>query len=207
MVSEEDSTRKRDYIAGHIAHLLRIIEGLTPDEPLRQGLEDTPKRVAKAYDEWFSGYGVDGKELLVRQFEDDVIEQYRGMVIVKGVQFQSQCEHHMAPFYGVAHVGYIPERINGDKTTVVGISKFARLVEVYSRRLQVQERMTEQITNDIDEVLKPKGVMVVVSATHTCMTSRGVRAHNTSTITSAVRGVFLANEAARLEFLELIKHG
>ncbi len=189
-----DNSRRIEEL---ITELLPLVEPGN-ENGLRPGLQDTPKRVAKMFGEIFNGYGHDGKELLSRTFTDDIVDQYAGMIIVKNIPFTSCCEHHMAFFTGKVWIGYIPE------VKVVGLSKLARLVGIYAARLQIQERLTEQITNDIDEYLEPKGVMVVIEATHSCMLSRGVKAHDSTTTTSAVRGVYLDKDAPRAEFLALI---
>ncbi len=163
----------------------------------REGLLDTPKRVAKMYDEIFSGYKMDPEAILKTTFND---EEHQEMVIVKDIPFYSHCEHHMVPFFGLAHVAYIP---NGG---VVGISKLARLVDCYAKRLQIQERMTSSIADDIMRVLNPLGAAVLIEAEHLCMTMRGVQKPGTKTITSAMRGVFLDDtNNARMEFLSLVK--
>ena len=192
-------SEKHQRIEALIQELLREIE---PESYSRHGLQDTPKRVAKMYDEIFAGYGKTGKEVLAKNFEDDVINTYNGIVLVRNIPLWSQCEHHMVPFYGRVWVGYI----RGDEQGVVGLSKMARLVEIYARRLQVQERLTEQITNDLEAYLKPRGVMVVMTAVHTCMCARGAKAHGTSTLTSSVRGTFLESAAARAEFMSAIQN-
>ena len=166
------------------------------ESPSREGLRDTPKRVAKAYAKFFEGYSMDPKLILGTTFDDD---KHQEIVIVKNIQFYSHCEHHMVPFFGKAHITYIP---NGK---VVGISKLARLLECYARRLQIQERLTSQIADTIDEVLNPLGVMVILDAEHMCMTSRGIEKPGTTTITSAVRGVFKDKPEARAEALMLIR--
>ena len=197
-----------EEIQQHVAALLKLIE---PETHSRHGLKDTPKRVAKMYGEIFAGYDKDGSILLAKTFEDDVIKEYGGIVLVGPIPFFSMCEHHMAVFHGEAWVGYLRrkhrwwEKLLGIKSSgVVGLSKLARLVEVYARRLQVQERMTEQITDDIQKYMNPDGVMVVVSAIHTCMCSRGAKSLGSVTKTSSVRGTFKRSEAARNEFLQLI---
>jgi GTP cyclohydrolase I len=162
----------------------------------REGLLDTPDRVTRMYDEIFKGYSQDPSTILGTTFSDDVYEE---LVLVKDIPFYSHCEHHMVPFFGKISVGYIP---NGK---VVGLSKIARLIECFARRLQIQERLTSQIANLLDETLNPKGVAVVVSAEHMCMTMRGVQKPGSLTVTSAMRGVFLKEESARAEFLQLIK--
>ena len=136
------------------------------DDPLREGLLETPKRVIKSYDEFFGGYHEDPEEVLAKTFEQ--VEGYDEMVIVKGIRVESHCEHHMAPIIGVAHVGYIPDN------RVVGISKLARIVDIFGKRLQTQETMTAQVADTINNVLKPKGVAVVIDAAHQCMTTRGI---------------------------------
>ena len=166
------------------------------DNPEREGLLDTPKRVAKAYKEWFGGYTMHPEEYLKRTFEE--VEGYDEMVILRDIEFESHCEHHMAPIIGVAHVGYIP---NG---RVVGISKLARVVEAYAKRLQVQEKMTAQIANCILDVLQPKGVGVVVVAKHECMTTRGVHKTGVSMVTSKMLGSFRDDARTRSEFLQCV---
>lgn len=179
------------------AAVTMLLETIMGEDVTREGLIDTPNRVAKMYNEIFSGYAMNPKEILGRIFKE---EKHREMVIVKDIEFYSHCEHHMVPFFGVAHVAYIP---NGN---IVGLSKLARLVECYAKRLQVQERMTSQIADDINEHISPLGVAVVINARHLCMSMRGVRKPEASTTTSAMRGVFLDNNnTARAEFLGLIK--
>ena len=166
------------------------------DNPAREGLKDTPARVARAFEDWFSGYGQDPEEYLKRTFEE--IEGYDDMVILKDIRFESHCEHHLAPIIGRAHVGYLPTN------RVVGISKLARVVEAYARRLQVQEKMNAQIANTIQKVLKPKGVAVVIEAGHQCMTTRGVHKSGVTMVTSTMLGAFRNNDATRREFLAVI---
>ncbi|WP_420346378.1 GTP cyclohydrolase I FolE [Pelagibius sp.] len=166
------------------------------DDPEREGLRGTPERVVRAYEEFFSGYYSDPVELLQRTFEE--VEGYDEMVLLRDIRFESHCEHHMAPIIGVAHVAYLP------KSRVVGISKLARVVEAYASRLQIQEKMTAQIANTIQEVLSPKGVAVVVEATHQCMTTRGVHKPGTSMVTSRMLGLFRSNASTRREFLALV---
>ena len=168
----------------------------TGDDPTREGLKDTPARVAKAFEDWFSGYGQDPEDYLTRTFEE--IEGYDDMVILKDIRFESHCEHHLAPIIGRAHVGYLPTN------RVVGISKLARVVEAYARRLQVQEKMNAQIANTIQKVLKPKGVAVVVEAAHQCMTTRGVHKTGVTMVTSTMLGAFRDNSDTRREFLNII---
>ena len=166
------------------------------DNPEREGLLDTPKRVAKAYKEWFGGYAMHPEEYLKRTFKE--VAGYDEMVILRDIEFESHCEHHMAPIIGVAHVGYIP---NG---RVVGISKLARVVEAYAKRLQVQEKMTAQIARCIQDVLKPKGVGVVIVAKHECMTTRGVHKTGVSMVTSKLLGSFRDDARTRAEFLQCV---
>jgi GTP cyclohydrolase I len=166
------------------------------DDPTREGLRDTPARVARAYEDWFSGYDVDPEEFMRRTFEE--VEGYDDMVVLKDIRFESHCEHHLAPIIGRAHIGYLPNN------KVVGISKLARVVEAYARRLQVQEKMTAQIAHCIQTVLEPKGVAVVIEATHQCMTTRGVHKSGVSMVTSAMHGEFRKNPLTRREFLSVI---
>jgi GTP cyclohydrolase IA len=165
------------------------------EDPTREGLLDTPKRVVKAYSELFKGYTQDPKEILSRQFTDG----YDEMVILKDIEFYSFCEHHMLPFFGKVSIAYIP------KGKVVGISKLARLVEVYSRRLQIQEKMTDQIAQAIYQELDAKGVGVYVKAKHFCMIARGIQKQNSEMVTNAVLGRFRKSQATREEFLKLIE--
>jgi len=166
------------------------------DDPLREGLHDTPKRVVNAYSDWFSGYSIDPGAYLRRTFEE--AEGYDEMVVLRDISFESFCEHHMAPIIGRAHVGYLPT------DRVVGISKLARVVDGYARRFQVQEKLTSQIAGCINEVLKPRGVGVVIDAVHQCMTTRGVHKRGVSMITSKMLGAFRANASTRAEFLRFI---
>ena len=166
------------------------------DDPTREGLVETPQRVLKAYNEFFSGYEMDPEEILEKTFEE--VEGYDEMVIVKDIRVESHCEHHMVPIIGKAHIGYIPDK------RVVGISKLARLVDVYAKRLQTQETMTAQIGQSIEKVLKPRGVAVIVDAAHQCMTTRGVHKMNSSTVTSCMKGIFRDKETTRSEFLNLV---
>ena len=166
------------------------------DDPAREGLLDTPKRVVKAYRDWFSGYESDPAEFLRRTFEE--VAGYDELIVLRDIAFESHCEHHMAPIIGRAHVGYLP---NG---RVVGISKLARVVDAYARRFQVQEKLTAQIADCIERVLEPRGVAVVVDAQHQCMTTRGVHKRGVSMITSTMRGAFRDNPSTRLEFLRFI---
>ena len=167
------------------------------DDPTREGLRETPKRVVKSYAEFFSGYTKNPDEILAKTFEE--VEGYDEMVIVKNIDLESHCEHHMVPIIGVAHVAYIPNN------RVVGISKLARIVDVYAKRLQTQETMTAQIADTISRVLKPKGVAVVIDAAHQCMSTRGVHKRHSSTVTSRMLGLFRSDPRTRSEFMDLIK--
>ena len=166
------------------------------DDPTREGLADTPGRVARAYEEWFRGYAEDPEDYLKRTFEE--VEGYDEMIVLKDIRFESYCEHHMAPIIGKAHVAYLPTN------RVVGISKLARTVETYAKRLQVQEKMTAQIANAINKVLEPKGVAVVIEAQHQCMTTRGVHKPGVTMVTSTMLGDFRKNPMTRREFLTII---
>ena len=174
---------------------LRTIIRWTGDDPDRDGLQETPARVARAFEEFFSGYAQDPVEILQKTFEE--IEGYDEMIALRGIRFESHCEHHMAPIIGQAWVAYVP---NG---RVVGISKLARVVELYARRLQIQEKMTAQIANTINEVLKPQGVGVIITASHHCMTTRGVHKPGSDLVTSRMLGCFRDNPATRQEFLSM----
>ena len=166
------------------------------DNPDREGLVETPKRVVKAYEQFFEGYNQDPEEILTKTFEE--VEGYDEMVIVKDIRLESHCEHHIVPILGKAHIGYIPNN------RVVGISKLARIVDVFGKRLQTQETMTSQIANVIQKVLDPKGVAVVIDASHQCMTTRGVHKAESSTVTRAMKGVFKENAVTRNEFLSFV---
>jgi GTP cyclohydrolase IA len=166
------------------------------DDPDREGLADTPARVARAYEDWFSGYAEDPEDYLKRTFEE--VEGYDDMIVLKDIRFESHCEHHLAPIIGKVHIGYLPD----DK--VVGISKLARVVEAFARRLQVQEKMNAQIAHCIDNVLQPKGTAVVIEAVHQCMTTRGVHKPGVKMVTSTMHGEFRKNPLTRREFLSVI---
>ena len=168
----------------------------TGDDPDREGLIETPKRVVKAYEEFFEGYDMDPEEVLEKTFEE--VQGYDDAVIVRNIRVESHCEHHIVPIIGVAHVGYIPNN------RVVGISKLARVIEIFGKRLQTQETMTAQIADTIQKVLEPKGVAVVVDASHQCMTTRGIHKTESSTITSRMLGAFRDNPETRSEFMNLI---
>jgi GTP cyclohydrolase I len=169
------------------------------DDPAREGLLDTPARVAKAYEEFFAGYGVDPASILSRTFEE--VDGYDEMIVLKDIRFESYCEHHMVPIIGKAHVGYLPAH------RVVGISKLARLVDAYAKRLQIQEKMTVQIADTLLDVLQPKGVAVVLEAGHQCMTTRGVHKPGVAMITSRMVGAFRDDPNTRREFLAIIGMG
>ncbi|HTT79944.1 MAG TPA: GTP cyclohydrolase I FolE [Stellaceae bacterium] len=166
------------------------------DDPQREGLLGTPDRVVRAYQEHFSGYEEDPVQLLHRTFEE--MDGYDEIVMLKDIRFESHCEHHIAPIIGKVHIAYLPNN------RVVGISKLARLVEVYAKRLQIQEKMTAQIANTLDEVLQPKGVAVVIEAAHECMTTRGVHKPGVSMVTSRMLGVFRTDPTTRREVLSMI---
>ncbi len=175
---------------------VRLLLEYAGDDPDREGLRGTPGRVVRAFDEYFAGYAEDPVELLARTFEET--DGYDEMVVLKDIRFESHCEHHIAPIIGKAHVAYLPA------TRVVGISKLARLVELYAKRLQIQEKMTAQIANTLDEVLRPKGVAVVIEAAHQCMTTRGVHKPGVAMVTSRMLGAFRSDAATRREFLAII---
>jgi len=166
------------------------------DDPDREGLAETPARVARAFEEWFSGYGEDPEEYLRRTFEE--VDGYDEMITLRDIRFESHCEHHLAPIIGRVHIGYLPNN------KVVGISKLARVVEAYARRLQVQEKMNAQIAHCIQQVLEPLGVGVVVEASHQCMTTRGVHKPGVLMVTSMMLGEFRKNPLTRREFLSVI---
>jgi GTP cyclohydrolase I len=166
------------------------------DDPNREGLIDTPARVVRSYEEFFAGYEADPGDLLNRTFEE--IDGYDEMVLLKDIRFESHCEHHMAPIIGKAHIAYLP------RTRVVGISKLARLVQMYAKRLTIQEKMTSQIANTLNEVLQPQGVAVVIEAAHQCMTTRGVHKPGVSMITSRMLGAFRDNPSTRRELLSMV---
>jgi GTP cyclohydrolase IA len=172
---------------------VRVMIRWAGDDPAREGLRGTPARVARAFEEFFTGYGVDPVELLQRTFEET--DGYDEMVVLKDIRFESHCEHHMVPIIGRAHIAYLPSQ------RVVGISKLARLVDVYAKRLQIQEKMTAQIANTLATVLKPKGVAVVIEAAHQCMTTRGVHKPGVSMVTSHMLGAFRTDASTRREFL------
>ncbi|MCH5338398.1 MAG: GTP cyclohydrolase I FolE [Acetatifactor sp.] len=171
-----------------------MLEGIGED-PDREGLSETPERIARMYEEIFSGMDVDGREELSRVFQVDTDE----MVLEKDITFYSMCEHHMLPFFGKVHVAYVPDG------RVAGLSKLARTVEIYARRLQLQERMTGQIADAVMEFLAPRGVMVVAEAEHTCMTMRGVKKPGSKTVTIATRGVFAEDSRMQEQFFRMLQ--
>ncbi|TNE41274.1 MAG: GTP cyclohydrolase I FolE [Alphaproteobacteria bacterium] len=174
---------------------VRILIRWLGDDPSREGLADTPARVTRAFGEWFSGYGADPADILSRTFDE--VAGYDDIVLVRGIGFESYCEHHMAPIIGTAHVAYLPDR------RVVGLSKLARLVDIYARRLQIQEKMTAEIAVAIQAFLNPKGAAVMIRADHHCMSTRGVRKHGADTVTSSFTGVFRSDTLWRQRFLHL----
>ncbi len=178
---------------------VRVLIAWAGDNPEREGLKDTPRRVVDAYNEWFRGYDLDPAKELSRVFED--VSGYDDMVILREIDVESHCEHHMAPFLGKAYVAYIPT------DQVVGISKLAKVVEIFAKRLQTQETMTAQIAKAIDEALRPRGTAVMIDAVHQCMSTRGVHHPNVSTITTQFTGEFKTNPALQDRFLRLIKPG
>jgi GTP cyclohydrolase I len=175
---------------------VRVLLKWAGDDPDREGLRGTPERVARAFEEWFSGYNVDPVDLLKRTFEE--IEGYDEMIVLRDVRFESHCEHHIAPIIGKVHIAYLPNK------RVIGISKLARLVEVYAKRLQIQEKMTAQIANTLNDVLLPKGVAVVIEAQHQCMTTRGVHKPGVAMVTSRMLGAFREDPSTRREVLAII---
>ena len=195
-MSENDSNKPTRSEA---EQAVRVLLGWTGDDVEREGLVDTPKRVVRAYEEWFSGYAVDPYDFLSRTFRE--VNGYDEIVALTHIDFNSHCEHHIAPIIGKAHVAYLPR----DK--VVGISKLARVVDAYARRLQVQEKLTAQIAECISNVLEPRGVAVVVEGAHECMTTRGIEKRNVSMVTSQMLGIFRDDARARAEFLAMIDRG
>jgi GTP cyclohydrolase I len=175
---------------------VRTLIGWAGDDPDREGLRGTPERVVRAWEEFFRGYDEDPTDILARTFEE--IGGYDEMVMLKDIRFESHCEHHLLPIIGKAHIAYLPDK------RVVGISKLARLVEAYAKRLQIQEKMTAQIAAAIEDVLQPKGVAVVIEAAHQCMTTRGVHKPGTTMVTSRMLGGFRTDQKTRREFLAMI---
>lgn len=194
-----NSSDKRNNVSRAEAEAaVRTLLQWAGDDPEREGLVDTPKRVVKAYSDWFSGYDADPAEYLRRTFEE--VAGYDELIVLRNIEFESHCEHHVAPIIGRAHVGYLPDN------KVVGISKLARVVDAFARRLQVQEKMTAQIAHTIEDVLRPRGVGVIIEATHECMTTRGVHKRGVSMVTSQMLGVFREDARTRAEFLRFT-HG
>lgn len=191
----DDARPSREEAEAAVRTLLRWIG----EDPAREGLRETPARVARAFEEHFEGYRIDPSQILLKTFEE--VEGYDEMVVLKDIAFESHCEHHLAPIVGRAHVAYMPVR------RVVGISKLARLVEAFARRMQIQERMTAQIADTIQEVLQPRGVAVVIEATHHCMTTRGIRKPGSLMTTSRLLGIFRNNPDTRREFLTIVGKG
>jgi GTP cyclohydrolase IA len=176
---------------------IRTLLAWAGDDPSREGLIDTPRRVTKAFKEYFAGYAQDPADILDRTFAE--ISGYEDMVMLRDIQFSSHCEHHMAPFYGRVHVAYLP---NG---SVVGISKIARVVDAFAKRLQIQEAMTAQIAKAIDDNLEPRGVAVMIEAAHTCMSMRGVQKHDVATITTQFTGEFKTNAVLQARFIDMVR--
>ncbi len=193
---ETDRTRQTRPSRSEVEAAYRTVLCWVGEDPSRDGLKETPARMVRALDEFFSGYAQDPVEILQKTFEE--IEGYDEMIVLRGVRFESHCEHHMAPIVGQAWVAYVP---NG---RVVGISKLARIVDVYAKRLQIQEKLTAQIANTIDEVLKPQGVGVIIKASHHCMTTRGIHKDGTDLVTSRMLGCFRDNSITRQEFLKMV---
>jgi len=196
MFSTKIRTGKRKVSRAAAESAVKTLLLWAGEDPHREGLQETPKRVVDAYADWFSGYSTDPGEYMRRTFEE--VDGYDEMVVLRDIDFESFCEHHMAPIIGRAHVGYLPT------DRVVGISKLARVVDGFSRRFQVQEKLTAQIAGCINEVLKPRGVGVVIDAVHQCMTTRGVHKRGVSMITSKMVGTFRADASTRAEFLRFI---
>ncbi len=185
-----------EFDQARIERAIREILLAIGEDPKRDGLRDTPARVARAYAEQFAGMGMRPADVLTTVFDAD----HEEMVLVKDIEVYSTCEHHLVPFFGRAHVGYIPN----EKGQITGLSKLARLVDLYARRLQVQERMTSQIADALMDTLEPRGVVVIIEAEHLCMSMRGVRKPGAKTVTSAVRGCFLSSESTRAEAMSLL---
>jgi GTP cyclohydrolase I len=190
------SARPRRPSRKQAENAVRTLLQWAGEDPQREGLLDTPRRVVDAYEDWFKGYRQDPVRYLRRTFEE--VDGYDEMIVLRNIEFESHCEHHMAPIIGKAHVGYLPNN------KIIGISKLARVVEAFARRFQVQEKMTAQIANCIEEVLKPKGVGVVIEAVHQCMTTRGIHKTDVSMVTSQMLGGFRKDARTRAEFLRMI---
>ena len=196
VATKKISTSKNKPTREEAKQAVKTMLAWAGDNPDREGLLETPERVVSAYEEFFAGYNMNPDHILSKTFEE--VAGYDEMVIIKDVRLESHCEHHMVPILGKAHVAYIPHK------RVVGISKLARVVDVYGKRLQTQETMTAQIADTIQRVLEPKGVAVVIDAAHQCMTTRGVHKSETSTVTSRMLGIFRTDERTRSEFMNLI---
>lgn len=193
----DDATQDKRPTREEAETAIRTLIRWAGDNATREGLLDTPSRVARAYEDFFRGYAEDPEAILTRTFEE--IEGYDEMVILRDIRVESHCEHHMVPIIGVAHVAYLPNR------RVVGISKLARVVDAYARRLQIQEKLTAQIANTINDVLQPRGVAVVIEAGHECMSTRGVHKPGVSMVTSRMLGAFRGDPSTRREFLSMIQ--
>jgi len=191
--AREAARPNRDEVLAAVRTLIRW----AGDDPAREGLLGTPDRVARSYEQYFQGYALDPVAILQRTFEE--VDGYDEIVLLRDIRFVSHCEHHIMPIIGRAHVGYLPDK------RVVGISKLARIVDAYARRLQIQEKMTAQIANTIEDVLQPQGVGVVIEATHQCMTTRGVHKPGSMMVTSRMLGRFRSDPRTRREFLSLIR--
>jgi len=198
-MAEDDNRKITAPDRAEAEEAVRTLLRWAGDDPTREGLIDTPARVARAFEEFFAGYHEEPLEYLERTFEE--VEGYDEMVVLRDIRMESYCEHHLAPILGKVHIGYLPER------RVVGISKLARVAEAYAKRLQIQEKLTAQIANCIDEVLQPKGVAVVIEAEHQCMTTRGVHKPGVTMTTSRMLGAFRESSDTRREFLTLIGTG
>ncbi|MCQ8184271.1 GTP cyclohydrolase I FolE [Parvularcula maris] len=194
--SHDENTHVSSRPSRHEAEeAVRTLIRWAGDDPTREGLLDTPKRVAKAYEEWFGGYRIDPEAVLARVFEE--VEGYDDLVLLKDIRVESTCEHHMAPIIGRAHIAYLPDK------RVIGISKLARLVDIYGKRMQVQEKMTAQIADTLQKVLKPQGVAVMIEAEHQCMSTRGVHKHGVDTVTTRFTGAFKNDPNMEERFLRL----
>jgi GTP cyclohydrolase I len=196
MATVRKLTRTKPPTEQEAAEAVRTLIRWAGDDPTREGLVDTPMRVVRSYRQFFAGYAQDPNEVLARTFSE--VDGYDEMIVMTDIRFESHCEHHMVPVIGKAHIGYLPDR------RVVGISKLARLVDIYARRLQIQEKMTVQIADSLQNVLQPKGVAVVIEAAHQCMTTRGVHKPGVSLVTSRMLGAFRTDPATRREFFGTI---
>ena len=193
-MSKENTTKRPSREEAEDA--IRVLLRWAGDNPEREGLTDTPSRVVRSYEEFFAGYNIDPREYLERTFEET--DGYDEIVLLRNIRFESHCEHHMAPIIGKAHIAYLP------RTRVVGISKLSRLIDAYAKRLQIQEKMTAQIANTIDEVLQPFGTAVIIEAAHQCMTTRGTHKPGVTMVTSRMLGAFRSDPATRRELLAMI---